>query len=121
MTRDVDVLQLHGTGTALGDPIEIGAALSALERLPADRAFTLEAVKTHVGHTETAAGAVSLVQETKKLAGCATSLVAHLRLVSPHLLGLFASAQTNGTHIARQFIHQWRLNHNCKLSCPCSR
>ena len=103
MTRDVDVLQLHGTGTALGDPIEIGAALSALERLPADRAFTLEAVKTHVGHTETAAGAVSLVQETKKLAGCATSLVAHLRLVSPHLLGLFASAQTNGTHIARQF------------------
>jgi hypothetical protein len=44
-----------------------------------------------------------LVQETKKLVGSATSLIAYLRLVSPHLLGLFASAQTNGTHITRQF------------------
>ena len=31
LNADVDGLELHGTGTALGDPIEIGAATTVLQ------------------------------------------------------------------------------------------
>lgn len=48
--------QMHGTGTPLGDPIEIGAAVSAY--LTADRQdpLTLASSKSAVGHAEPAAG-----------------------------------------------------------------
>lgn len=29
--HDIEVLELHGTGTALGDPIEVGAAMTVLQ------------------------------------------------------------------------------------------
>ena len=49
---------VHGTGTPLGDPIELGAlgqALSVRTEQAADR-LTLGAVKSCYGHTEGAAG-----------------------------------------------------------------
>ena len=57
----VGCLEMHGTGTPLGDPIEVGAAaavlcgpgLSKLGSLP----LGLSAVKSALGHTEPAAGA----------------------------------------------------------------
>ena len=52
----VACLQMHGTGTSLGDPIEVGAALAVLGR-SAGAPLALEAVKSYVGHTETAADA----------------------------------------------------------------
>ncbi len=100
-SSSVGVLQLHGTGTALGDPIEVGAAMSALERAVEDCAPVLEAVKSHVGHTETAAGIVSIIHETQKLVKSRTSLILHLRLMSPHLEGVFTSKAV--AHAPRQF------------------
>ena len=102
-SSSVGVLQLHGTGTALGDPIEVGAAMSALERAVEDCAPVLEAVKSHVGHTETAAGIVSIIHETQKLVKSRTSLILHLRLMSPHLEGVFPKTSTAVAHAPRQF------------------
>ncbi|OLP75318.1 Phthiocerol synthesis polyketide synthase type I PpsC, partial [Symbiodinium microadriaticum] len=53
---DLAALELHGTGTPLGDPVEI----SALARLGC--AVTMTASKMHVGHLESAAGAVGLLK-----------------------------------------------------------
>ncbi|MBX2799732.1 MAG: SDR family NAD(P)-dependent oxidoreductase [Myxococcales bacterium] len=68
---DVDYVECHGTGTALGDPIEVGAVAAVYGP---DRAepVRLGAVKTHLGHLEAAAG----------LAGVATVLasLAHEQL-----------------------------------------
>jgi len=52
------VVHAHGTGTALGDPIEANAALRALGRR--DGARSLQATKSHYGHAEPAAGIVTL-------------------------------------------------------------
>ena len=41
---------MHGTGTSLGDPIEVGAAHAVLGRA-AGTPLVLEAVKSYVGHT----------------------------------------------------------------------
>ena len=53
----VNAVQMHGTGTALGDPIEVGAlAAVMLEGRPAGAPLTLMASKSWIGHTEPAAG-----------------------------------------------------------------
>jgi polyketide synthase 13 len=59
----VDYIEAHGTGTILGDPIEAEALGRVVGRgRPADRPALLGAVKTNVGHLESAAGAASLAK-----------------------------------------------------------
>jgi polyketide synthase 13 len=61
--RGVDYIEAHGTGTVLGDPIEAQALGRVIGRgRPADKPALLGAVKTNVGHMESAAGAASLVK-----------------------------------------------------------
>ncbi|HME78409.1 MAG TPA: polyketide synthase Pks13 [Mycobacterium sp.] len=61
--RSVDYIEAHGTGTVLGDPIEAQALGRVIGRgRPADKPVLLGAVKTNVGHMESAAGAASLAK-----------------------------------------------------------
>ena len=53
----VDYVECHGTGTVLGDPIEVMALGAVLgEGRPLDQPVMLGSVKTNFGHTEGAAG-----------------------------------------------------------------
>ncbi|MFD7733599.1 beta-ketoacyl synthase N-terminal-like domain-containing protein, partial [Kitasatospora phosalacinea] len=56
-------LELHGTGTAVGDPVEARAigTVTAPGR-PADRPLRVGSVKTNLGHLEGAAGIVGLLK-----------------------------------------------------------
>ena len=61
--RNVDYIEAHGTGTVLGDPIEAEALGRVVGRgRPADRPVLLGAVKTNVGHMESAAGAAAMAK-----------------------------------------------------------
>ncbi|MBV8965763.1 MAG: polyketide synthase, partial [Mycobacteriaceae bacterium] len=61
--RTVDYIEAHGTGTILGDPIEAEALGRVVGKgRPADKPALLGAVKSNVGHLESAAGAASLAK-----------------------------------------------------------
>jgi polyketide synthase 13 len=66
--KTVDYVEAHGTGTILGDPIEADALGRVIGRgRAADRPALLGAVKSNVGHLESAAGAASLAKMTLSL------------------------------------------------------
>jgi polyketide synthase 13 len=61
--RTVDYVEAHGTGTILGDPIEADALGRVIGKGRAvDKPALLGAVKSNVGHLESAAGAASLAK-----------------------------------------------------------
>jgi acyl transferase domain-containing protein/acyl carrier protein len=73
----VTYLEAHGTGTALGDPIEVRALGAVLgEDRNADRPLVLGSVKTNIGHLESAAGIAGLIKAV---------LAVHHREIPPHL------------------------------------
>ncbi|EJZ06198.1 polyketide synthase Pks13, partial [Mycolicibacterium vaccae] len=61
--RSVDYVEAHGTGTILGDPIEADALGRVIGRgRDDDKPALLGAVKSNIGHLESAAGAASLAK-----------------------------------------------------------
>ncbi|CAL9351347.1 3-ketoacyl-CoA thiolase [Streptomyces sp. enrichment culture] len=65
---DVHYVELHGTGTALGDPIEASALGAVLGTAPGRRLpLTVGSAKTNVGHLEGAAGMVGLLKTALSL------------------------------------------------------
>ena len=58
VVNEISYIEAHGTGTALGDPIEIEGLCRAFKNLGADtdRRCAIGTVKSNIGHLESAAG-----------------------------------------------------------------
>ncbi|OMC39400.1 polyketide synthase [Mycobacterium sp. GA-1841] len=83
---DVDYLEAHGTGTPLGDPIEVQAAAAAYGgSRAADRPLLMGSVKTNIGHTESASGAAGLIKVVLSLQNEVLPQSLHFDNPSPHI------------------------------------
>jgi myxalamid-type polyketide synthase MxaE and MxaD len=59
---DISYVETHGTGTPLGDPIEVEALREVFGQRSGGRPCVLGAVKTNLGHLEAAAGMAGLIK-----------------------------------------------------------
>ncbi|MDE9800531.1 polyketide synthase, partial [Staphylococcus delphini] len=64
--KDIDYVECHGTGTRLGDPIEVEALKNTLGD-NRDSPLVIGSVKTNIGHLEGAAGIVSFIKAIEVL------------------------------------------------------
>jgi acyl transferase domain-containing protein/acyl carrier protein/protein-L-isoaspartate O-methyltransferase len=82
----VSLVETHGTGTALGDPIEVEALASVYGRStePA-RPCHLGAVKTNIGHLEGAAGIAGLIKAALSLEHRVIPPNLHFTALNPHI------------------------------------
>ena len=59
----IEYIECHGTGTYMGDPIEVSALTQAFRQFTERTQFCrLASVKTNIGHLDTAAGVASLIK-----------------------------------------------------------
>lgn len=66
--RSIEYVECHGTGTYMGDPIEIEALTQAFRETTEDIGFCrVASVKTNIGHLDTAAGVASLIKASLSL------------------------------------------------------
>eukprot|EP00931_Biecheleriopsis_adriatica_P048348 TRINITY_DN27935_c0_g1_i1.p1 TRINITY_DN27935_c0_g1~~TRINITY_DN27935_c0_g1_i1.p1 ORF type:complete len:5156 (-),score=1260.04 TRINITY_DN27935_c0_g1_i1:82-15549(-) len=65
--EELSQVETHGTGTELGDPIEVGALQAALGGSGRSRPLALGAVKTNIGHLEGGAGMAGLLKLASQL------------------------------------------------------
>lgn len=89
---EVALVSLHGTGTPLGDPIEVGALSQALAAKSASGHAhhmawpqALVSSKSCYGHTEGVAGLTGMLMAACSMQASSVAPVMHLREVNPHV------------------------------------
>jgi acyl transferase domain-containing protein len=84
--RDVDYIEAHGTGTSLGDPIEMHSLRGVFGdgRTPG-RPLVVGSVKTNFGHLEGAAGIAGLIKAALSLQHERIPRHLHFESLNPHI------------------------------------
>jgi len=85
-TNMVSYVEAHGSGTSLGDPIEVEALQEVLNqgRAP-ENPLTIGTVKTNIGHLYTAAGISGVIKTVLSLQHQAIPLHLHLQHLNPNI------------------------------------
>ena len=82
----VDYIETHGTGTALGDPIEANALQTIFSQdRTSDYPLVVGSVKTNLGHLEAAAGMASLIKVLLSLQHEEIPPHLHFQALNPHI------------------------------------
>lgn len=79
----INIAECHGTGTALGDPIEVGALRNTMD--PRDTTICLNTAKCFIGHLEGGAGMGGVMKCVCMLMNGLAPSNCHLREFNPNL------------------------------------
>ena len=90
----VVALEAHGTGTALGDPIEAGAMAAVLLAQRTANPLVVGSFKANAGHTEPGAGLAGALRLIVQLRGVSMSPNAQLRSLNLHMGALLGGSKT---------------------------
>lgn len=87
--EDLGYIEAHGTGTALGDPIEIASLVEAFKRIgarqPEAGAFRIGSVKSNLGHLDVASGMAGLLKTILCLEKGAIPATLHFKELNPSI------------------------------------
>ena len=84
--ESITYLEAHGTGTPLGDPIEIAGLNKAFRASTSETNFcSLGTAKANVGHLDVAAGGVGLIKTVLQIENRAIPGLLHFEAPNPHL------------------------------------
>jgi 3-oxoacyl-(acyl-carrier-protein) synthase/SAM-dependent methyltransferase len=84
--RDVSFIETHGTGTILGDPIEVESLAAVFgEGRDRDAPLLLGSVKSNMGHLEAAAGVAGLIKAVLAMHHGAIPPNLHFNEPNPHI------------------------------------
>jgi len=82
---DIDYIETHGTGTALGDPIEVNTLGSIFSERTADHPLIIGAVKANIGHLEAASGIAGLIKVVMAMQHEIIPPQIHFKVLNPHI------------------------------------
>ena len=83
--RTVGYIEAHGTGTSLGDPIEIEGLTRAYGRRDGGERYAIGSVKSNIGHAESAAGVCGLIKTVLQLHHRTLVASLHADELNPHI------------------------------------
>ncbi|MDB9450974.1 type I polyketide synthase [Dolichospermum circinale] len=84
--NQISYVETHGTGTALGDPIEVNSLKSVLmEDRELNQPCWIGSVKTNIGHLEAAAGIAGLIKVVLSLKHSEIPPHLHLQQLNPYI------------------------------------
>ncbi|NEO74333.1 polyketide synthase, partial [Moorena sp. SIO3H5] len=82
----VDYVECHGTGTSLGDPIEVETLANVFcKNRSQENPLVISSVKTNIGHTEGAAGVAGVIKTVLALWHEKISPHLHLKQLNPKI------------------------------------
>ncbi len=83
---DISYIETHGTGTVVGDPIEIRGLTQAFRRSTARKGYcAIGSLKSNIGHLDSAAGAAALIKTVLSLENHELPPSLHFELPNPHI------------------------------------
>ena len=84
--RTISYLEAHGTGTSLGDPLEISGLMKAFGQYTQDRQYcSIGSVKSNIGHLESAAGIAGLTKVVLQMRHRQLVPSIHAEKINPHI------------------------------------